>query len=110
MATSANGQLRVTVERERDCVRCHLSGELDLATAPFLREKLQEAVGMARTEPLVLDISELGYVDSTGLSLFVATKKRADREGRRFELSHPTADFLRLAEVAGLTEYFDLVT
>ncbi len=108
MATSTNGQLRVWVDRESDCVRCRLAGELDLATAPFLREQLHQAIDTGTSDPLVLDISELGYVDSTGLSLFIATKKRADREGRRFELSRPTADFLRLAEVTGLTEYFDL--
>jgi anti-sigma B factor antagonist len=70
-----------TVE-EQGLVRLLLRGELDLSTANKAEEELRRAES---TEPalLVLDLSGLTFLDSTGLRLIVTADRRARDEGRR---------------------------
>jgi stage II sporulation protein AA (anti-sigma F factor antagonist) len=55
-------------------------GELDLGTAPGLEGPLDEAIG-AR-EPLLIDLSECEFIDSTGIAMIVrAWQQLADGDG-----------------------------
>lgn len=51
-----------------DTILCVLLGELDLATAPGLQEKLVEATGLT-SRHLVIDLSDIQYLGSAGLNL-----------------------------------------
>ena len=66
-----------------------LEGELDLATAPALREQLSELVAMGWFD-ITLDLAELQYIDSTGLSLLIRTQKRVEQTGGSLIVVHPT--------------------
>lgn len=61
-----------------------LNGELDLASAPELERELQEAeaAGPAR---VLIDLSGLGFMDSTGLQALLRVRERAN--GGSFELA-----------------------
>jgi len=52
-------------------------GELDLSTAPELEGPLQEAVA-AGDSPVVVDLSECAFIDSTGIALIVRAWKQLD--------------------------------
>ncbi len=52
-----------------------VSGEIDLYTAGYLREAIDDLdVGSIRR--LVIDLSEVGFIDSTGLGVLVAAARR----------------------------------
>jgi anti-sigma B factor antagonist len=51
-----------------DTILCVLLGELDLATAPRLQEKLTEAIDLAPSH-LVIDLSDIQFLGSAGLNL-----------------------------------------
>ncbi|MGK5630849.1 STAS domain-containing protein [Streptomyces sp. URMC 123] len=51
-----------------------VSGEMDLATAPSLRQQVHEAVAEGRRD-LVLDLSEVFFCDSSGVGVLIATRK-----------------------------------
>lgn len=57
--------------REHDRVRLVLEGELDLATAPALEQTISK-LREASVERLTIDLSELSFVDSTGLHLILS--------------------------------------
>jgi anti-sigma B factor antagonist len=59
-------------------------------------------------EEIALDLADLSYVDSTGLSLFVSTTKRVRTSGKKLVLQNPGANARRLLEVTSLTEYFSI--
>jgi anti-anti-sigma factor len=54
------------VRREPAGVRVCLSGELDLATIPLARAKVEELLSAGRG-PVVLDLTRLDFIDSAGL-------------------------------------------
>lgn len=84
-------------------VHVALRGELDLATAPALHEYLSEFVTQGWIF-ITLDLAELRYIDSTGLSLLVMTQQRVKRMGGSLLVRHPTPTTLKLFATTGLTE------
>jgi anti-anti-sigma factor len=71
-----DGTLSLRVATEEDRCTVAISGELDLANAESLRRVLEEVQG-----ELVLDMSELEFIDSTGIALLVAAHHRLNRDG-----------------------------
>ena len=72
------------VQGERESV-VGLSGELDLSSAPPLRELLARVLTEDPPSRIVLELSDLDYLDSTGLSVFVTAHKRAQRVRYRID-------------------------
>jgi anti-anti-sigma factor len=79
------------------------TGELDLGTEPVLRgviERVEDAY-----DALVLDLSELEFVDSTGLNLAIREHLRASLDGYRLVLVRGPEDVQRVFEIAGLDSF-----
>jgi anti-anti-sigma factor len=85
-----------------------LSGELDIATL----EDAQRRVAAAEAgEPpmLVLDLSGLTFVDSSGVRLALLADERARAAGRRFALRLGTGPALRVFQALGLVGKLDVL-
>jgi anti-sigma B factor antagonist len=95
-----------TVQEARIAV-VHVAGELDLVSAPRLRNAIASLQNEALDE-VVIDLEGLEYIDSVGIGLLVASRRRLDAEGRRFSLRNPGPAVLRLLEITGLVEYLGL--
>ena len=78
-------------------------GEIDIATAPLLREQLDGF----KPGPLVVSLEDVAYCDSTGLSALIA--QRRARDGRIVVVVRPNGPVRRLFAVAGLEDTFALV-
>ncbi len=87
MATPA--QLEIQSELVEDTVRMSVTGELDIATAPQLMEETQTLLA-GTTRRLVIDLSKLTFIDSSGLNLLIALNKRAARDGWQLSLTRPS--------------------
>ena len=86
-----------------------LSGELDLSSAPSLRELLAGAFEDDGPRRIVLDLSDLIYLDSTGLSIFVSAHKRATATGMEFCLANPNPSIGQLFKITALDHFFTIV-
>jgi anti-sigma B factor antagonist len=95
--------LDVRVGRENGAQALELSGELDAASAPALRERLAE-VATRGAGPLVVDLSELDFIDSTGLSALLNAKRRLTRRDRGFAIVCPPGHVRRILEVTQLLD------
>ena len=78
-------------------VRIALEGELDYSSALILDDELRRAEAKA-VPILVLDLSRLRFMDSTGLAIIVSACRRMRRGGRRLILACPTRAAPRTAE------------
>ena len=76
-------------------------GELDQSTAPDLREALAPSLAQP-TDPILVDLSDCEFIDSTGLSLLVETKRRLEESQKPFGVCCPDADVRRLLELTGI--------
>jgi anti-sigma B factor antagonist len=86
--TDGRRGLSVSSRSERGYVIAALSGELDIACAPALREQLLDLLRPAASR-LVIDLSQVSYADASGLAVLVATGRRAGLLGGFLHLATP---------------------
>lgn len=84
-----------------------VQGEVDLYTAPRLRERL-DAVVAGEAPRVVVDLEQLDFIDSTGLGVLVGALKQARDSGGDMSLRNPSRSTHKLLEIAGLTELFSI--
>jgi anti-sigma B factor antagonist len=96
-------QFRLDVRNEGRATVIVIRGELDLATGPELEAELAR-LGDPPPEFLVLDLRELEFMDSTGLSILIKAHQRAVEEGRGLGLVRGPQQVQRLLELTGVTE------
>ncbi len=100
-------QLTIETVRGEDSVSLRVTGEIDLSTAPLLREAALCALRHHSTT-VDIDLSGVPFMDSTGLEVLLATRRRADLDGGRLRLIAPTSAVMRVIEVTGLDRLFEI--
>ena len=101
------GELQVTVLGAVPEYEVRLLGELDMSTAPQLRDELHRLASDGATM-VTVDLSELAFVDSTGLSVLITGLKQLRQQGGEMALRSPTPGTRRVLEITGLTEVFSI--
>lgn len=82
-------------------------GELDQATAPRLKTELLTAI--ARTSPrLVIDLSEVTFIDSAGLTVILAARQRARAQGGDIYLLGPTKQVRKVLAITSLDRLLEI--
>ena len=84
-----------------------LSGDLDMVTSDALVMRMREvADGSA---PLDLDLTDVGFMDSTGLRSLFRLHDIATAHGGRLRLLHPSDRLMRLLELTDTADQFEIV-
>lgn len=78
-----------------------VSGEVDVSNASELREALDGALA-ERPAALEIDLSQLPYIDSTGIGVLVGAAHRAKEASVPFSLSHPQRNVARVLSLLGV--------
>lgn len=84
-----------------------VSGEIDVYTAPKLREVVVAAIEAGHTN-LVIDIEDVAFLDSTGLGVLVGALKRVRAEDGTLDIICTSDRLLRIFEITGLHKVFGL--
>jgi anti-sigma B factor antagonist len=84
-----------------------LSGEVDLYTAPEFKACLADAITRGKRR-LVVDLSAVGFMDSTALGVLVGALKRLRPAGGRLAIVRGGPEMLSLFEISGLDRVFAL--
>jgi anti-sigma B factor antagonist len=91
---------------EGDAVAVTVSGELDIGTAPVLQRRLEDIQGRG-TRRILLDLTEVSFIDSLSVASIVAAKRRLGPRGRMAVVArHPHV--LQVFEIAGLDDVINL--
>jgi anti-anti-sigma factor len=85
-----------------------VSGELDIATAPSLRDQLMAAIDAGRHR-LVIDLSQVSFLDSVALAAIIHTKQRLPEHGKMALAVDPASYVMLVFESGGLPQILDLV-
>ncbi|MEW1956426.1 STAS domain-containing protein [Kineococcus sp. NPDC059986] len=99
--------LSVTSREESGRTVVEVSGEIDVYTAPTLRERLNELVG-AGHHHLVVDMEGVEFLDSTGLGVLVGGLKRVRSHDGSLHLVCQREKILKVFRITGLTKVFPI--
>jgi anti-anti-sigma factor len=96
------GGMRLEVIPQGTTSTIQLRGECDLAEQEKLRAAVRE-VFASGPEHLVLDLSGLSFIDSTGIRVVIEAYRRARDEGVRLKICPGAGQVARVFELCGLT-------
>jgi anti-sigma B factor antagonist len=82
-------------------------GEVDVHSAPQLRDRLTEVID-GPTTSVIVDLSWLQFIDSTGLGALVASLNHANANGTGFRLVCKADRLLKVFRITGLQEVFSI--
>lgn len=111
MAPSADraevGGLQVAAEPTGDALILRLEGELDLAGAPRLTAAVEAwPASPAAGRPLVLDLSGVSFMDSTGVRVLVDAARTARQDEQALALLNPSPAVTRVLDLVDLRRSF----
>ena len=98
--------LSVTSESKGEATVVGVGGDLDVYTAPRLKETLEEA--MAGSSRLVLDLSSVQFIDSTALGVLVGALQHAQSNGCDFRLVMDDPFLLKIFRITGFDGMFSI--
>jgi anti-sigma B factor antagonist len=100
--------LDVRTEDRNGLVHVALVGELDLSTVAKVQEELRR-VEASSPATLVVDLSKLSFLDSTGLRCIVTADERARAEGRRIVIVRGPDAVQRVFAITRLDDRLEMV-
>lgn len=102
--------LEVRVRNEDGHLLCHFAGDLDAATSDVLRATLQELAEEASEErSVVIDLSEVPFVDSAGLGAVISGVRDIRARGGDVTLSSPRPSVARLLRATEIDQVISIV-
>ena len=99
----APGALSIACVIENGTASLSLAGELDLATASTLEQRLGELEDHGSTH-LMVDLAGLAFIDSTGLRVLLQANTRAQEHGHELTLRPASETVQRVFEVTGVQD------
>ena len=92
----------VTIEHIGDAVRARLPKDIDHHGAKHMREKIDRALGELMPKRLILDFSDVAFMDSSGVGLVMGRVEGSKRYGGVVELTGLSDGIMRLMRICGV--------
>ena len=97
-----------SLDRTADMVTVALHGEVDVMTVDQVRVALSEAIG-SQPRAIEVDLSDLSFIDSTGLGALIFGFQRSRDQNIAFRLARPSSGVHQILVLSGLLEVVDLI-
>jgi anti-sigma B factor antagonist len=78
-----------------------LIGDLDINSSIELKDRLTETLD-DKEDDIVIDASELSYIDSTGLGVLISLLKRLNNNEKMLLIKEPQDNILKIFKITGL--------
>ena len=98
--------LSISTDARDEAVVIHVEGDLDVYTAPRLKEVLDEAI--AGEGRLILDLSQVHFIDSTALGVLVGAHQDTQSSNGRFCLVVDDPFLLKIFRITGFDGVFSI--
>ena len=105
---SREGLLSVSVEADGDAVKLVARGEMDLATADVVDRELVKAEA-SDARRIILDLSGVEFIDSSGLKVLVHAARRSDSDSNRLAVMPGTGRVAEMLRLTGIEKLLTLV-
>ncbi|GID33239.1 anti-sigma B factor antagonist [Paractinoplanes brasiliensis] len=98
----------LSINREGKALVLSLHGEVDFLNAASVTEAIAAALAQARPARVRVDLSEVTFLDSSGIGVLVSAMRAATDASASFQVERPDAAILDQLNGVGLTEAFGL--
>ncbi|MBQ8850046.1 MAG: STAS domain-containing protein [Clostridia bacterium] len=90
------------IERRGETLRIILNGEMDHHNAVAVRTELDSLIAEERPAKFAIDLSGVGFMDSSGLGFVMGRYSLIQKLGGEFVLENPNDRIMKIFELAGL--------
>lgn len=101
-------EISIEIQTASDVPVVRLTGELDIDQAVRVREHLDKVIDSGSLR-FVIDLSDVSYIDSTGLGMLVAVHKRLVADQGFYVLTVPRASQRKVFEITGLSSVLVII-
>lgn len=95
-------QAYVSSEHDGDVMTVVVTGDVDLAASSAVEEAILRAVGEAGVTLVRVDLSAVNFLDSSGITLLLKGRRRADERGVAYRVSGAHGMALQVLEITGV--------
>lgn len=107
MNTLSDPGLRVEPRRQESAMVLEIAGDVDAANAHVLREAVLAAIAESPAV-VVVDLTEVGYIDSVGLGTLVVSLKHAIEQRAKLRLVVTSPQIEKVLKITGLLGVFEV--
>lgn len=100
-------ELDISSEHVDDVCVLHLAGEVDVYTAPRLKETLVQHIEDGCID-IVIDLEGMGFIDSSGLGVLVGALRRVKERSGSIRLVCDRENILKIFRITGLDKVFPI--
>ncbi|MCX5665529.1 MAG: STAS domain-containing protein [Candidatus Omnitrophica bacterium] len=100
--------MSVKTEVKNDLTVCCIEGEIDINTAPDIKKAFEKLISK-KTPKIVINLTKVTYVDSSGLATLVEILKNMRAYGGRMRLCNMAHKIKSLFEITKLEKLFEII-
>jgi anti-sigma B factor antagonist len=100
--------MKITINNSAKGKIVEVNGFLNKKNVSILSDTLQSLIEQ-NTPGIILDLKDLSYMDSAGISVFIACKKDIESRGGRMALLQPNKNVLFLLQLVALDDFFSII-
>ncbi len=99
--------MEINLNNKGNVVEIKVKGDIEMMTIKEFKEKLLD-IGENNDVDITLDLSEVDYIDSSGVGVLISLNKIQRKKGKKLELTKVSPKFLNVLKLSSLAEVFNL--
>ncbi len=100
--------MAVKIESKSGLTVCHVDGEIDINSSPGIKKTFDSLISK-KTPKIIINLSKVTYVDSSGLATLVEILKNMRTYGGRLRLTNLSSKIKSLFEITKLEKLFEIL-
>jgi len=100
--------MSVKIENKSGLTVCHVEGEIDINSSPAVKKSFDRLLS-SKTPKIIVNLSKVTYVDSSGLATLVEILKNMRSYGGRLRLTNLSSKIKSLFEITKLEKLFEIM-
>ena len=100
--------MAVRIDPRKDLTVCHIDGEIDINSSPAIKKSFDKLISQ-KTSKIVINLSRVTYVDSSGLATLVEILKNMRSYGGRLRIACMSPKIKSLFEITKLEKLFEIM-
>ena len=98
----------IKIDNKNGLVVCYVEGEVDVNSSPDIKKSFDKLL-VKKTPKIVINLSKVSYVDSSGLATLVEILKNMRSYGGRMRLTNLSSKVKSLFEITKLDKLFEIM-